>query len=377
MMEGLTKSAIADSVECTITRTRDPQPPPPPPFPCPSPPPRPLHHSQSSYDGPEAATKVSKSREFSAHDKDKGLWLVADLQVEPEMQVGPTCGLVALRMAASALLAAASSDIQTSAGGGEGGTAAHLPRVCEVQELLAHAVERGFSAQGEMFSADELAVLAREHCSLHTHMVHDASAQDICALLEQGRLLLLAYDADKDNSPCLLGGTRAHWALVRGLVIPPTCKPAQRLLLSSHEAQAGGRKGEGGKAQREAQEQVGCGVPRPSSYYYICVLILLHMLHHTITYVSSYYYRSRWAAVSLGPLLLYDYYLCPHTTHYLTTGMQCPSPATGAAMVQAAEGCGWGRRWRRRCWWRRGGRVLLVCVVPGSPVLRFLVQNLY
>jgi hypothetical protein len=27
-----------------------------------------------------------------------------------------------------------------------------------------------------------------------------------------------------------------------------------------------------------------------SSYYYICVLILLHMCPHTTTYVSSYYY---------------------------------------------------------------------------------------
>ena len=55
-------------------------------------------------------------------------------QVEPELQVGPTCGLVALRMAASTLL--------------ERTGPAAAARVCSVHELLAKAIARGFSLQG-------------------------------------------------------------------------------------------------------------------------------------------------------------------------------------------------------------------------------------
>jgi hypothetical protein len=41
-----------------------------------------------------------------------------------------------------------------------------------------------------------------------------------------------------------------------------------------------------------------------SSYYYICVLIQLHMCPHTTIYVSSYYYTC----------VLILLYMCPHTT---------------------------------------------------------------
>ena len=51
------------------------------------------------------------------------------------------------------------------------------------------------------------------------------------------RLVLLAYDADKDNTPCLLGGSRAHWALVRGLALPPPCEAAQHMLVAAHASQ--------------------------------------------------------------------------------------------------------------------------------------------
>jgi hypothetical protein len=45
-----------------------------------------------------------------------------------------------------------------------------------------------------------------------------------------------------------------------------------------------------------------------SSYYYICVLILLHTCPHTTTYVSAYYYVAS------------HYYMCPHTTIYRRKG---------------------------------------------------------
>jgi hypothetical protein len=46
-----------------------------------------------------------------------------------------------------------------------------------------------------------------------------------------------------------------------------------------------------------------------SSYYYICVLILLYMCPHTAIYVSSYYY--------ICVLILL--YMCPHTAIYMSS----------------------------------------------------------
>jgi len=55
-----------------------------------------------------------------------------------------------------------------------------------------------------------------------------------------------------------------------------------------------------------------------SSYYYICVLILLYMRPHTTIYVSSFYY--------ICVLILL--YMCPHTTIY--------ESATGQLLCAAA-----------------------------------------
>jgi len=156
-----------------------------------------------------------------------GRWLLADLLVEPDVrQVGPTCGLVALHLAAKTLWARAPP-----------GRAPTEQTVCSAQELLTHAQQRGFSVQGEMFSALDLAALACDSCHLHASIVEDASPRDVCGLLARGRLVLLAYDADKDNTPCLLGGSRAHWALIRGLALPPPCEAAQHMLVAAHASQ--------------------------------------------------------------------------------------------------------------------------------------------
>lgn len=63
-----------------------------------------------------------------------------------------------------------------------------------------------------------------------------ACALTLCTHFDTGRLALVPYDADKDNSPCLLGGARAHWALIRGVVVPPSCPGEQEILLSAHDA---------------------------------------------------------------------------------------------------------------------------------------------
>ena len=69
-------------------------------------------------------------------------------------------------------------------------------RACSVQELLAEAVKRGYSLQGEMFSAPDLAVLARDVCHLEVDLLQDATPRDVCMLVARGRfgcLMLAAF----------------------------------------------------------------------------------------------------------------------------------------------------------------------------------------
>ena len=230
------------------SRARDTlmEPPPPPPPPPQKPAtrrPAPL----SAAAAPASARAIRAGAAGSLADAGPGRWLLADHQVEPELQVGPTCGLVALSVAAASIRARSSLCLR----------GCRLPRVRPVQELLEDAVGRGFTFQGEMFSATHLAALARDSCNLCACVVEGASTRDVCEMLAHGRspsvvpsraprrrrrgrdarrddgsLVLVPYDADKDNSPCLLGGTRAHWALVRGLAVPPSCCAEQELLLS-------------------------------------------------------------------------------------------------------------------------------------------------
>lgn len=157
-----------------------PPPPPPPPH-RQDPPPiskqRGSRQTQSlrQADAGEESITCGTSNPFRACDRGPRLWLLADLQVEPERQVGPTCGLVALHMAAKTLWARAAEENTL------------YVETCSVDELLASAVERGFSMQGEMFSATDLATLARDSCLLNARIVEDATAREVCGLVARGR----------------------------------------------------------------------------------------------------------------------------------------------------------------------------------------------
>jgi hypothetical protein len=97
-------------------------------------------------------------------------------------------------------------------------------------DLLDAAKQRSFTFQGEMFSAFELNSLATETlaCFGASSQVKDFGlfADDVERLdcirdmFLNNHLLLVAYDADKDNTPCSLHGARAHWAVVKGIVLP-------------------------------------------------------------------------------------------------------------------------------------------------------------
>ena len=70
-----------------------------------------------------------------------------------------------------------------------------VSRACSVQDLLAEAVKRGYSLQGEMFSAPDLAALARDVCHLDVDLLQDATARDVCMLVARGRFFCVMLAA--------------------------------------------------------------------------------------------------------------------------------------------------------------------------------------
>ncbi|XP_037970295.2 UPF0692 protein CG33108 isoform X2 [Plutella xylostella] len=117
------------------------------------------------------------------------------------LQRGPTCGLAALAMLARLQLSP--------------------------DAALAAAQARGYSRRGEMFSCRDMAALAAEllpaaglpHARVQLETAPLYSEETVDRLLA-GAMMLVPYDSDHDHRPALLGGRRAHWALLVGVVAP-------------------------------------------------------------------------------------------------------------------------------------------------------------
>lgn len=123
-------------------------------------------------------------------------------RVPSQRQVGPTCGLTALRMAMDAFGVAA-----------EDGDSS----------LLARAAAKGFTTDGEMFSAEALADVAASCCGLDASLVDFSTvgAGDVRRALAEAALLVVPYDRGAGTSePAALGGASAHWCLIVGAVGP-------------------------------------------------------------------------------------------------------------------------------------------------------------
>lgn len=117
-------------------------------------------------------------------------------QVEPILQDGPQCGLVALAMASSI-----------------------LKKLVSPEQLMELAQLKDFTKQGEMFSANEMECLAGEVYGCKTSVLDIRGVDgkwEFLNCLARGDLLLVPYDPDKNYVPVLKKGHKAHWALVTG-----------------------------------------------------------------------------------------------------------------------------------------------------------------
>ena len=97
----------------------------------------------------------------------------------------------------------------------------HVKNKCpdkEIFDLLQLAKDSGFTYHGEMFSARDMSVLAKMYYQMNYKVV-TSGLEDYTGLIHhilQGYPVLVPYDADRNNEPCLKNGHKAHWAVVTG-----------------------------------------------------------------------------------------------------------------------------------------------------------------
>lgn len=147
-------------------------------------------------------------------DISRALRLGAD--VPARVQDGPTCGLYALGMAMdfwdrkdarNLAPLVQNSDVMR--------WDSHTRPEDTPRRLLDVARQRGFTTQGEMFHASQLAKLAREFGYTAT-VKTKPTLSDLHAALDRGHPVLVPFDVDDVGNPGLFRGTRAHWGVVEG-----------------------------------------------------------------------------------------------------------------------------------------------------------------
>lgn len=116
-------------------------------------------------------------------------------KIESILQNGPCCGIVALSMVFNGKV--------------------------PVDKLLNEAQKKGFTKNGEMFSANFMFELfvknLNEDDELNVSLYDGILNEDfIKNKIKIGSILLVPYDADVNHSPCLKNGHKAHWAIILG-----------------------------------------------------------------------------------------------------------------------------------------------------------------
>ncbi|XP_023669481.2 actin maturation protease isoform X2 [Paramormyrops kingsleyae] len=112
------------------------------------------------------------------------------------------CGLVALWMAAQLLQP--SADLS-------------------MENIVKTAMNQGYTAQGEIFSAHHMALLAEEVIGCWAErLTGGMGGANFCHILKHladGQPILIPYDEDFNHEPCRRSGHRAHWAVASGVLL--------------------------------------------------------------------------------------------------------------------------------------------------------------
>ncbi|XP_013866501.1 actin maturation protease isoform X1 [Austrofundulus limnaeus] len=191
--------------ECSLS---PPPAPPPPPAPCPPPASAPrrklfqtIASNRSAVEGDYTEACLLLRQRESSFRKDLQ-WILVNTYVPSLIQDGPQCGLVALWMAAHLRQPLLTVDMKT---------------------VVQTAVRRGYTAQGEMFSAYNMALLAEEVCGCKAELLSGGlsgrNGATIIKHLWGGQPVLIPYDEDSNHEPCQRRGHKAHWAVASGVLL--------------------------------------------------------------------------------------------------------------------------------------------------------------
>ncbi|XP_036392421.1 UPF0692 protein C19orf54 homolog [Megalops cyprinoides] len=186
-----------------------PPPPPPPTLPPPAALPGPskrrlyqaIAEGRSPVEGDHEEARLLLRQRESSFTKELQ-WVLLNKYVPSLIQDGPQCGLVAMWMAAKLL---------------------KPPEGVSMERVVQTALERGYTAQGEIFSARDMAQLAEEVCECHSECLSGgmggANTGPILKHLASGQPALIPYDEDFNHEPCLRNGHKAHWAVASGVLL--------------------------------------------------------------------------------------------------------------------------------------------------------------
>ncbi|XP_076987906.1 actin maturation protease isoform X2 [Tamandua tetradactyla] len=129
-------------------------------------------------------------------------WILFCADLPSLIQEGPQCGLVALWMA---------------------GTLLAPPSGTPLESLVQVAKERGYTAQGEMFSVADMGKLAQEVLPCQAELLSGGlggpNRHRVLQHLVTGHPLLIPYDEDFNHEPCQRKGHKAHWAVSAGVLL--------------------------------------------------------------------------------------------------------------------------------------------------------------
>uniref|UniRef100_A0A3B4ALD2 Actin maturation protease n=1 Tax=Periophthalmus magnuspinnatus TaxID=409849 RepID=A0A3B4ALD2_9GOBI len=181
---------------------------------CPAPPPLPANNlmqskklyqiiasSKTAVEGDYTEARILLSQRQSSFRTDL-MWVLVNTYVPSLIQDGPQCGLVALWMAAHLRQPQLNIDMET---------------------VTQTALSKAYTAQGEMFSAQNMALLAEEICGCKAQLLsgglRDDNALAIIKHLWDRQPVLIPYDEDFNHAPCKRSGVKAHWAVASGVLL--------------------------------------------------------------------------------------------------------------------------------------------------------------
>jgi len=146
------------------------------------------------------------------------MWEYLAVAVPWQRQIGPSCGLAALRMVRDFFVGNSGGDRAGGVAGADSRSGVH-----KQPSLLQAARDAGCSTDGEVFDAAALQKLAETVCGLRCEMRSFAATTptDIVSVLSNGGCFIVPYDAHPGTRlPSHNGGRSAHYGVIIGAMFP-------------------------------------------------------------------------------------------------------------------------------------------------------------